>query len=109
MTTPRNLVLLLTSGHTVRIALRDDDLPADDTNIYNAQDLSDFLCNMPANIVVPTDCVADGSEPDGPGHVVMAYVEDLSLPSMLNTGGIAPPNDFQRISVEGPGTVVQYG
>lgn len=94
----RNLVLLLTSGHTVRIALRFDDLtthrpgPTGDT-------VRALLTEMPAVVM--------GTFPQW----TFAYIEDPTLPAMSSTtpGGFEPPNDLQRITVEGPGTVVQYG
>lgn len=105
----RSLVLLLISGHTVRIALRDTDLPTiNDKPAHGADELSHFLSSLPAFVLLPTDCVADGSEPDGPGLVVMAYVEDLTMPQFREDSPM-PPNDFQRITAEGPGTVAQYG
>lgn len=89
----RNLVLLLTSGHTVRIALRDDDRPTA-TQIG----VLDFLERMSAvHLFVSTE-------------IVFAYIEDPAPPMFdMNSTTFEPPNDLQRITVEGPGTVVQYG
>lgn len=97
---PRNLVLLLSSGHTVRIALRENDLTAslDSDPTIGIPEMSTFL-DLPAVLAKP--------DLRG-GEVLLAYVENPSLP--YSTGnGITPPDDYQRITVEGPGTVVQYG
>lgn len=67
MTSPRNLVLLLSSGHTVRIALRDDDLTAslDSSPDIGVPELRQFL-EMPAIVCTPS--IRDG-------QVVFAYIE----------------------------------
>lgn len=104
MATPstRNLVLLLSSGHTVRIALRGDDLNGNGGPTFRETDA--LIDEMPAIVVSP---FATGGEP---GAVVFSYVEDPSLPTYdASDGSMSPPNDHQRITVEGPGTVVQYG
>lgn len=96
MATPstRNLVLLLSSGHTVRIALRENDLTGNGGPTFHETDA--LIDEMPAIVVSP---FATGGEP---GAVVLAYVEDIALPIYPD-----PPNDLQRITVEGPGAV--YG
>ena len=76
----RNLVLLLSSGHTVRIALRDDDLTGNggptDTDVH------DFLTMLPALVLV-----VGGKRPE----YLFAYIEQpMSL-------------EFDRISVITPG------
>lgn len=101
---PRNLVLLLSSGHTVRIALREDDLTTslDHDPSISVPEMNEFLQSLPA-----FTCVPDIRSND----VMLAYIEDPSLSATvagLHGPEMAPPNDFQRISVEGPGTVVQY-
>lgn len=96
MATPstRNLVLLLSSGHTVRIALRKDDLNGNGGP--TPQELNSFLEDLPALV---------GGRMEA---LVFSYIEDPSLPTYA-IGKPLAPNDLQRISVEGPGTVVQYG
>ncbi len=75
----RNLVLLLASGHTVRVKLRDGDL----TTHLGHSDVRLFLEAMPATALIPFD---GNNEPVG---LIMAYVEG--------------PNDHQRIEVTSPG------
>lgn len=109
---PRNLVLLLSSGHTVRIALRDSDAPAD---IESAGALMNQLAAVATNpfdkeLIRASTFEAAGITKFVPGRVVMAYIEDPTLPDLFPSGmDRESPNDFQRITVEGPGTVVQYG
>lgn len=95
MATPstRNLVLLLSSGHTVRIALREGDLTTslDEDPIIGVPEMSALL-EMPAVICKPAA---------GRGDVVMAYIEDPSLPTYA-IGKPLAHSDLQRITVEGP-------
>lgn len=92
MATPstRNLVLLLSSGHTVRIALREADL--NHMGNRGVRAVREMLKDMPAAQVIP----------DPEREITFAYVEDIALPIYPD-----PPNDLQRITVEGPGAV--YG
>jgi hypothetical protein len=103
----RNLVLLLTSGHTVRIALEDIDLDDGDLTIEAA---GEFVSSRVAVAVNPFELNITKNEFGGivdlrmaKGDVVFAFVENVLLPD-LDKG----PDDYQRITVEGPGTVVQY-
>jgi hypothetical protein len=94
---PRNLVLLLTGGHTVRIHLRDDDLTKYRTG---RADVERFLDTMPAMTVIP---FSGDSEVNG---LIMAYIEDPTFPAYVpGTLQFEPPNDFQRIEVNSPGDV----
>lgn len=92
---PRNLVLLLSSGHTVRIALRDDDLTGNGGP--TGDEVRELLTDMPSVVV--------GVFPTWE----FAYVENTTLPEFREGSSDLMPNDYQRITVEGPGTVVQYG
>lgn len=88
----RNLVLLLSSGHTVRIELRDDDLTHDGGP--GNRETEDFLEGFPA--------IASYLDPG----IVFAYIEDPTTPAWDNeTGRFAPSNDLQRIDVSSPGDV----
>jgi hypothetical protein len=82
----RNLVLLLSSGHTVKIALRPDDLSIPGNRGVRA--VRELLKDMPSVHVIP--------EIDR--EVVMAFVED-----MVQATVDEQPNDFQRIDAYSPG------
>jgi hypothetical protein len=93
----RNLVLLLTSGHTVRIELRDDDLTDDS---HGTLDIERFLDNMPAMCVIP---FGTNSQVSG---LIMAYIENTTLPDWnTEQSRFEPSDDFQRIDVSSPGDV----
>lgn len=77
----RNLVLLLASGHTVKIALRPDDLT--DPTLNN---VTGFLETVPA-VGVYDD-----------GAITFAFVEDMISATLDDE-----PNDFQRIDAYSPG------
>lgn len=81
----RNLVLLLTSGHTVKIALRPDDL-ADNTD--GIEEVSQFVSTLDAVRV----------SPDMRSDVVMSFIEDMTQATIDEE-----PNDFQRIDAYAPG------
>ncbi|MES2211384.1 MAG: hypothetical protein V4515_14570 [Chloroflexota bacterium] len=83
----RTLVLLLSSGHTVRIALREGDLAQNGGPTFMQMD--NFIDSLDAVLVSPL------AERRQPGAVVMAYVRD-------DTVGLAP-SDLDRISVMTPG------
>jgi hypothetical protein len=98
----RQLVLLLRSGHTVRIRLNDDDLTDPDQGIPQ---FARFVSGLNALGVSPFE--RDMSFPGGhyrfvKGDVVMAYVHDL------HCNIDEPFNEFNRIDCDTPG-VVQYG
>lgn len=82
----RNLVLLLTSGHTVRIALKSGDL--NNTENRGVRAVRELLKDMPAVHVVP----------DVEREVVMAFVEDMAQATVGEE-----PNEFQRIDAYSPG------
>lgn len=96
----RNLVLLLTSGHTVRIKLRDDDL----TGPLNVRVIRDFFATMPAVGVVPFETLkSDFDTVLNPAGLLFAYVEDTTFPGFKPGGTeFEEPNDFQRIEAFGP-------
>jgi hypothetical protein len=87
MSESRNLVLLLTSGHTVRIQLREDDFTTslDDDPDIGTPELHAFL-QMPAILCTPS--IKNGD-------ILMAYIE-----SPVQFGA---PGDFQRITTQSPG------
>lgn len=97
----RNLVLLLASGHTVRVELRDGDL----TGTLSVQLIRDFFVTMPAVGVVPFETVkTDFKTVLNPSGLLFAYVEDTTFPAMKPNGHeFAESNDFQRIDVLSPG------
>jgi hypothetical protein len=95
----RNLVLLLASGHTVRVKLRDDDL----TGPLDVKSVCDFLDAMPATAVLPFITNGKADDPEG---LLFAYVEDPVFPEWnTETRTFAPESDYQRINVMSPGDV----
>lgn len=88
----RNLVLLLGSGHTVKIALRPDDLPSGRS--HGIQATADLVEGLSAVTVSP---FGNPRVPDA-GHVMMAYIEDMTPATIDET-----PNEFQRIDSYSPG------
>lgn len=96
----RNLVLLLTSGHTVRVKLRDDDL----TGPLNVRVIRDFFATMPAVGVVPFETLkSDFDTVLNPNGLLFAYIEDGTYPDYdPETSTFTEPNDFQRIEAFGP-------
>jgi hypothetical protein len=79
--------MLLASGHTVRVALRDNDQAPTSNGSTES-----FLEDLPA----VTSYLENG--------IVFAYVEDRTFPAMKPNGvEFEEPNDFQRIDVLSPG------
>lgn len=91
----RNLVLLLSSGHTVRVKLRDGDLTepseTDRDRGVSWSTLNEFFDSMPAVVGYTED------------NITLAYIEDPSFPG-FKPGGMEfeDPNEFQRIEAFGP-------
>ena len=85
----RSLVLLLSSGHTVRIVLRDDEL-TDEVSLY--ADAINLLDDMVAVAVTPF------ASDDTKGDVIMAYVQDNA------TALTDHENEFNRITTLSPGS-----
>jgi len=79
----RNLVLLLASGHTVKIALKPDDLPTTTTDVSA---LHAFVRTLPAVPFIDW------------GQVAMAFIEDMAQATVDEE-----PNEFQRIDAYAPG------
>lgn len=92
-------MLLLTSGHTVRIQLRDGELA--EPNERDKQrtgagpgwdSISEFANLNPAIVGYDEEAV------------IFAYIEDPTFPAMRSNGfEFEEPNDFQRIGVLSPG------
>lgn len=80
----RNLVLLLSSGHTVKIALRPDDLTGNGGP--TGDEVRELLTGMPSVVV--------GAFPGW----IFAFVEDMEKATVDDE-----PNDFQRIDAYSPG------
>lgn len=90
----RNLVLLLRSGHTVRIALRENEL----TGNVGVADVDGIMDRIPAICINPFPPVDVVGRFVYESPVIMAYVENPLLPN-FDSG----PDDYQRITVESPG------
>lgn len=80
----RNLVLLLSSGHTVKIGLRDNDLAGNGGP--TSDEVRKFLLGLPA--------VVSGKLPDW----TFAYIEDMTSPGVDDE-----PTELQRIDAYSPG------
>lgn len=88
----RNLVLLLASGHTVKVALRPGDLAGDGGP--TAEEVWHLLAELPAVALSPLTGTGDM----GRRNVVMAYVESMERPGIDDE-----PDELQRIDAYSPG------